>query len=342
MVNRLLEGARFRAPQIMLDTVYGLIIMVAVSFLFKKIFKDRYMKGNKVANTYLLKKDSYYKYLKAKYVIIKKLVNALCILTILIGSVLLARPYKVSVKEEVEYNRDIILTMDVSGSMSRQNATVCDQLIQIIRSLKGDRFGIVAFDYSAVTLVPLTNDYVYLEEVLTNLKQIFSTNVRPKEGDELYDLYYAVSYGTHINGSSGASLAGDGIASALYSFTRMKEERTRVIIASTDNAYLPSYGVLDTLEASQLCKDKKVKLFSITPQTSSYTQTLKAGSELTGGKMYDASKTSITTVVKDVDSVTKTENKTIEESDYNTPEKLFIILTITFVAYMLLSKLVRV
>ena len=260
VIGYLFRDTLFRTPQFMDYTVYAVIIIVVVSFLFKKVFKDRFLRGNKVANTYLLKKDSYYKYLKAKYIIIKKLVNALCIVAILICAYLISQPYKTTIKEETEYNRDIILTMDVSGSMRNQNASVCDQLIQIIKSLNGDRFSIMAFDSTAVTIVPLTNDYAYLEEILTNLRTIFASGTTYKEGDELYDLYYAVSYGAHTDGNTGASLAGDGIASALYSFTRMNEKRTRVIIASTDNAYLPNSGILDTVTAGKLCKEKGVKL----------------------------------------------------------------------------------
>jgi hypothetical protein len=75
----------------------------------------------------------------------------------------------------MEKGRDVVIAVDVSRSMLardvrpnrllRAKADVMD----LLRSLRGDRAGLVAFRGSAVALCPLTTDYAYLEQTLDAL-----------------------------------------------------------------------------------------------------------------------------------------------------------------------------
>lgn len=75
----------------------------------------------------------------------------------------------------MEKGRDVVVAVDVSRSMLardvrpnrllRAKADVMD----LIRSLRGDRAALVAFRGNAVTLCPLTTDYAYLEQTLDGL-----------------------------------------------------------------------------------------------------------------------------------------------------------------------------
>jgi Ca-activated chloride channel family protein len=73
---------------------------------------------------------------------------------------------------------DVVAVVDVSSSMrtstvigSRNTRLAAAKLVlaQFVRSLEGDRVGLVAFQSSALTLSPLTHDYTALQRRITSL-----------------------------------------------------------------------------------------------------------------------------------------------------------------------------
>ncbi len=84
-----------------------------------------------------------------------------------------ARP-KWGMKEELVYSRgrDLMIALDVSRSMlanevhpNRLERAKTD-ILDLVRELKGDRAGLLAFRHKAVLLCPLTTDYAYLKYAL--------------------------------------------------------------------------------------------------------------------------------------------------------------------------------
>ncbi|MDA0990052.1 MAG: VWA domain-containing protein, partial [Verrucomicrobia bacterium] len=87
--------------------------------------------------------------------------------------VALARP-QWGEREEVVYQhgRDLIIALDVSRSMladdvrpNRLQRAKTD-LLDLIRELRGDRAGLIAFRKQAINICPLTTDYAYLKQAL--------------------------------------------------------------------------------------------------------------------------------------------------------------------------------
>jgi hypothetical protein len=117
------------------------------------------------------------------------------------------------------------------------------------------------------------------------------------------------------NYTKGSSLIGEGLASCMYSFPRLDDEdRTRIIIMSTDNAQEALGKPLVELdEASDLCKKNDIKVFGIFPNKESWSgmntsdyesdeAELKACVEKTGGKFYKQSESlSVEDIVKDIE-----------------------------------------
>ena len=133
--------------------------------------KKKYSGGKKAYLPEYLSKESIYKTRMAWYVVLKYVLIALIITSIILSGYLMARPYKAETKQLANYNRDIILCLDISSSVDNLNATLIDKLKEIVEELNGERFGIVIFNTSPVLLCPLTNDYQYIIRQLDSLKE---------------------------------------------------------------------------------------------------------------------------------------------------------------------------
>lgn len=115
-----------------------------------------------------------------------------------------ARPAGRSITQPELRNRDIILCLDVSGSMAGTDAAITGVFERLAKEFDGERIGMVMFDSRAVQLFPLSDDYDYVAGELVAARKAFDDG-----GDDFFS-------GTW--GGSGSSLVGDGLASCLRSF----------------------------------------------------------------------------------------------------------------------------
>ena len=313
-----------RNPQIIKIAILIVTVLLLIIIFIKKFIKDRYRKGSRIANTHFIKNDKYYKYLKMKFIILKVFVDCFGIASIILSLYLLARPYKIEIIEEKEYNRDIMLCMDISASVWKLDAEVINNLKQIINSLNGDRFGLMIFDGISVNIVPLTDDYNYALNKLEILQKIVSqsntiTNSSDYDIQEMNNLILATKKNSGTG--RGSSLIGDGLASCVYNFNRLDEERSRIIVFATDNQLAGK--PLVTLEtAADIAKSKNIKVFGFAPVTHNiqYNPTAKnkyntsqitafnAAVEKTGGKLFIQNVDSINSAIKEIDSTSKSVN----------------------------------
>ena len=272
----------------------GLIItaiVVGLAFFIKLEGKEKFSTGVKASNTSLIKSTKLYKSINRQYNIVRACLALGMVGCILSSLFLVARPYKTQDVYTGVKKRDIIICMDVSYSLYDLNMELVDYLKGVVTGLAGDRIGVNIFNTSSVTYVPMTDDYDYVAQKLDELTDYF---VMQKElYEEIYDVYdYYPSYypddvynryvelkeklsyydaGTlHNNRSKGASLIGEGLGTALYSFPYLGEkDRTRFIILSTDNALNNVYGyrqIMDVNEAAQFCKKNDVTVYGIFPE----------------------------------------------------------------------------
>lgn len=246
----------------------GIVVVVFLLFsiFFKVKKKNKYKDGVKIANTKYAKSIPYYKEILLKYKVLSISILSVCLVCIGISFILLSRPAKVDTNETKSYSRDIFLCMDVSTSVDELNLQIIDNLKDIVKDLKGERVGINIFNTSSVQIVPLTDDYDYVLEVLDELEKSI------KAADDIlnssnYDYEYRFS-GTLVgNETRGSSLIGDGLASSVLCFPNLEEdkERTRIIIFSTDND-LRGQEIIPLKQAAALAKKKNVKVFGICPK----------------------------------------------------------------------------
>ena len=170
---------------------------------------------------------------------------------VLFGAVALtARPASVaSVQPELK-NRDIVLCLDVSGSMVDYDKEVLDVFGELAQQFTGERISLVVFNASAVTRFPLTSDYDYISNQLTELREQFDSTDS--------DYYRGTLYG------NGSSLVGDGLASCAVRFDSPDQERSRSVILVTDNL-IAGKPVFTLPEAGELARSRGVRVYGINP-----------------------------------------------------------------------------
>ena len=134
-------------------------VVVLLILLFWKKKKGKYDVGIKVANTSFLEANPYYQKKIKQYKILLGIIKVACLVAIFSSLVLLSRPAKVKTEHPREYNRDIVLCMDVSGSVFDLDYEITENFKDTVAGLKGERIGISLFNSSSVTLLPLTDDY---------------------------------------------------------------------------------------------------------------------------------------------------------------------------------------
>jgi len=167
--------------------------------------------------------------------------DALFILFVMLVLVALARPQRIN--EQVEQTAegiDIILALDVSGSMELQDIqpnrldAAKEVALEFINGRVQDRIGLVVFAGDAYSLAPLTTDYQLLRE------SINSIGFKMIEND------------------------GTAIGSALAVATnrmRDSEAKSKVVILISDGEN--TAGSLDPHMAAQLANNFNIKLYSI-------------------------------------------------------------------------------
>ena len=207
-------------------------------------------------------------------------------LAVVLGAVFLAatataaaRPIQRTTEQPEVRNRDIVLCLDVSGSMTSTDAAIAAVFEDLAKEFDGERIGMVIFDSSSVQLFPLTDDYQFAAEQLTQAKEALDSGT-----------------GSFFDGTwngEGSSLIGDGLASCIQSFPDTDAgERSRSVVLATDN-FLSGEPIFTLDEAAALAVGKNVKVYALNPGDMDYGEQpgqpgaqLRAAAERTGGSYF--------------------------------------------------------
>ncbi len=212
-------------------------------------------------------------------------VAALAAVTLLVSAVAAAaRPVELTTIRPEQRNRDIMLCLDASGSMSSADSAVVDVFGVLAKEFDGERIGLTIFDSSAVQVFPLTDDYEYVQEQLKLAKDAFDGN--PGSAGFLDGTW----------SGRGSSLIGDGLASCVNGFPGTDPDpapqRSRSVVLATDN-YLSGDPIFTLAQAGALAQDAGVKVYALNPGDFDYGPgpgqpgaTLRAAAEASGGAYY--------------------------------------------------------
>jgi hypothetical protein len=218
-------------------------------------------------------------------------VLALGVVAAVVAGVVAARPMSSQTIQPVNSSRDIMLCLDVSGSMSDVDVEVFSVFEELLDGFEGERIGLTIFNSSPVQVFPLTDDYEFIRTHLKSIRESFDYT------DEIPEHWVGT-----LNGP-GASLIGDGLASCAMRFDHLDDERSRSIILATDNE-LAGASIVSLEEAAQYAASTGVRVFALNPVQGVNTQIsdeLVAAAQATGGEAYGLRDT--TTVADIIDDV---------------------------------------
>ena len=187
-----------------------------------------------------------------------------------------ARPVQRVTLVDQKDNRDIVLCLDVSGSMIDVDAAVVSTFLRLAEGFRGERISMVIFNSSAVPVFPLTDDYDFVGEQLRRAQRSL-TLVDGK------DPFFA---GT-LNGA-GSSLIGDGLATCVRSFDHPELQRARSVILASDNE-AAGKSLFTLPEGGQLAKAAGIQVYGMNPSdnpSSSATVEMRQVVEATGGAYF--------------------------------------------------------
>ncbi len=263
-----------RQPWVVLLGVAGLVVLASIVWW---LLRGRQRRGPvAVANTDLLRRlPEYHRALRAhrlRTVAIAVVAGAVGVAAV-VGA---ARPIERSVVNPEKDNRDIVLCLDVSGSMIDVDAEVVATFRRLAEGFKGERMSMVIFNSSAVPVFPLTDDYDFVDDQLRQAEHALDT-LDPE------DPFFT---GT-LNGR-GSSLIGDGLATCLRSFDHPELKRARSVILASDNE-AAGKSLFTLPEAGQLAATSAIQVYGINPSdspASSAAREMSTVVESSGGVYY--------------------------------------------------------
>lgn len=269
----------------------GSSVLVALYIVLRILRKNRtFRDGIRVANTAYLKELGVYRYGAVLHRVTTIIIEVCLIAALLSALFLLSRPYKTETINQGVRKRDIFLCMDNGIYLDTLNGELIDELIEVVKGLKGDRFGVSIYCSASLLYVPMTDDYDYVIMKLEELKEYFSVIIKldqvygayganlpaalPEDMRDDYeadyerylDLHASITEPTYLNAyRKGYFLVGDGLASCMYSFPKFgAEDRSRIIILSTENTIdVNANPIVELDEACELCAKNKVTVFGL-------------------------------------------------------------------------------
>lgn len=174
-----------------------------------------------------------------------------------------------------KFNRDIVLCLDVSGSMVDYDVQVIDRYVEMLPGFEGERISLVLWDATAVPVFPLTDDYGFVKDQL----ELVAASMDDPGASE---------YSAGTRNGTGASLVGDGLASCALMFGPTADDgRSRSIIFATDNAVNGS-TLISLPEAVQIATDRGITIFGLDANSydNAFSDEYRTNLEQHGGSYY--------------------------------------------------------
>lgn len=232
-----------------------LIIIGMAIFAFLR-FRKHLLRRSKKEKVALISHTNYIRNLP-EYKAAKKHYNSLlCLLAVFFViatgaiSVTASRPIQVTESKTDLENRDIMLCLDVSGSMSSNLNDLLSYFSELVSNMDGQRFGITIFDGIYVTLSPLSTDYESINEILADLRDNFS-------------VFSSSLYNTQRLNTYSSSEIGPGLVGCVSAFDKLGEaQRSRSIIIATDNAASSTQAV-NIVQAAQYAKSYDITVYGL-------------------------------------------------------------------------------
>ena len=182
------------------------------------------------------------------------------------AGVVLARPVDKQVLNSELATRDIVLCLDVSGSMVEYDVEIIETFKSLVEGLDGERIALSIWNQTSRTVFPLTDDYGLVTEELEIAAAALDFNMdaylNGSYDPEALDRIMAFVAGTELATEMSSSLVGDGLASCGLLFDEADAERSRTVILATDNIMLGT-PIYTLPEAADVVAERDIGLIGI-------------------------------------------------------------------------------
>jgi len=169
---------------------------------------------------------------------------------VLAGLMLAARPVRSATVPPVVDNRDIMLCLDVSGSMVEYNRSILGRFAELVETFDGERIGMTIFNSSAVPAFPLTTDHRFVIDEFAHFRETFE--------ERGIDALAGTLEG------EGSSLVPDGIASCALALPDEPDGRSRAMVVATDNI-VEGAALLTMPQVTALMVERDVRVYALFP-----------------------------------------------------------------------------
>ena len=221
----------------------------------------------------------------------------IAVLGVLGASVLSGRIASERIETPEFSSRDIVLCLDVSGSMYEYDTEILSTFADMVDTFEGERVALSIFNSTSRTSFPLTNDYELIErELREGAEAIDFDEFGYRLGTRDYSDEKVQQYVSFVDGTRGipdeASIVPDGLASCGMLFDQAEEDRSRSIIFATDNEV--NGDPLFTLqEAAERVAARDIDLYTFYPGAyecgPQCYEELKTTTEEQGGELHESS-----------------------------------------------------
>ena len=243
-------GAAFRSPWI------GLLVLVATMFIAGVVWR-RWQRPRQrpwreeapIAHADHAMSSALFTNVLRRYRILVGSELAVLAVVGVAAAALTMRPLSDQPRERDTLSRDVMLCLDVSGSMKELDENLLRRFTDIAAGLPGDRIGLTIWNGAAITVFPLTDDARYVTGMLEFAVDQLNRGAR------------SFVIGTEEGGSS---LIGDGLASCTMRFDRLDEERARSIVFATDNA-LAGEPLISLRGAAGMASERGIRVYAVAP-----------------------------------------------------------------------------
>lgn len=223
----------------------------------------------RVANTEFLDQLPSFRAAERRARIGRVLVVALAACGVVASAVLSGRIATEQIETPEFANRDIVLCLDVSGSMYEYDTEILATFAELVDSFEGERVALSIFNSTSRTVFPLTNDYGLIErELREGSEAIDFDEFAYRLGSRDYPQEKVRAYTEFVQGTQGitgeASNVPDGLASCGMLFDQAEQDRSRSIILATDNE-VNGNPVFTLKEAADRVDQRDISLYTFYP-----------------------------------------------------------------------------
>lgn len=251
--------------------VTGLLLLAALAVWAITFWNRRAMRRSPllVANSQYMERIPSFVRAQRTARVLRVLQVAIAVLAVVSASVLSGRIASERIETPEFSSRDIVLCLDVSGSMYEYDTEILETFAQLVDTFEGERVALSIFNSTSRTVFPLTNDYDLIKrELEEGATAIDFDEFGYRMGNRDYSEDKVRRYVEFVEGTKGisdqASVVPDGLASCGQVFDRGAEDRSRSIIFATDNE-VNGEPIFTLQEATQRVADREIDLYTFYP-----------------------------------------------------------------------------